>query len=104
MKDATLTKEYASQIAKGAAKRAAYETRSLVSDETLERIASRQASWQEVEGVEVMRINNERFVAVPVSGRKNSASFEVIDMNDRSEVVCVLKRAEVQSWFFKAVA
>jgi len=39
-----------------------------------------------------------KFVAVPVSGRRNSRYFEVINLEDRSDVVAQLKKTEVYKW------
>ena len=54
--------------------------------------------WTEVDGVKVKRIENSNYVAVPSSGRKNSKEFFIVDLNQRYEAVCFLKKDEVNQW------
>jgi hypothetical protein len=57
--------------------------------------------WIKVEGVDVMQSPGSSFVAVPVSGRKNSRFYDIIDMKDRSDIVCQLTAKEVCGWLSK---
>lgn len=51
--------------------------------------------WTQVEGIDVLRVRGSKYVAVPVSGRKNARAFQVIDLEDRTGIVCQLGRNEV---------
>lgn len=64
-------------------------------------ITANTAVWQTVEGVEVLRVHDSNYVAAPVTGKKSSARFEVIDLNDRTEAVCQLTKKEVYGWLTK---
>jgi hypothetical protein len=61
-----------------------------------------QPEWSAVEGVEVLRIDGSNFVAVPCTGRRNAREFDVINLRDRSEVVCTLRKNEVHGWLLRA--
>lgn len=65
---------------------------------SLREIDANQATWTEVEGVKVLRVGDSNIVAVPDSGRTNASRFTVIDLNDRSEAVCFLRKSEVYGW------
>ncbi len=60
-----------------------------------------QAKWVKVKNVEVLRIGDSKYVAVPNSGKKNSARFDIIDI-DKGELIVQLKKKEVQEWLYKA--
>ncbi len=60
------------------------------------------AEWVEVEGIQVLRVADSNYVGVPVTGRRNSKRFDIIDLNDRSDIVCQVKKEEVYTWLFKA--
>ncbi|MDQ2077540.1 N-6 DNA methylase [Marinimicrobium sp. ABcell2] len=74
------------------------------SEQRLEAIEARQPTWQDFEGVQVMRIGEEPFVAVPATGRVNSRRFDIIDIRDRTEPVTQLKKSEVSGWLYQAGA
>lgn len=57
--------------------------------------------WTEVEGVRVLRVKGSNFVGVPVSGRNDARWFEIIDLDDRSDIVCQVSNKEVYAWLFK---
>ncbi len=59
------------------------------------------AEWTEVEGVKALQVEGSNFIAVPVTGRQNSQWFEVIDLNDRSDIVCQLSSKEVYTWLYR---
>lgn len=54
--------------------------------------------WVTVEGIEVLRIGSSPFVAMPSTGRRSSANFQIFDLRDRSAVVAFLKKGEVTDW------
>lgn len=60
------------------------------------------ADWTSVEGVLVLRAGESRFVGVPRNGKRNAATFEVIDLVERKVVVPLLKKDEVRSWLWRA--
>ena len=60
-----------------------------------------QPEWVNIEGVEVLQSPGSSFVAVPCSGRKNSRRFDIIDLNDRTDIVCQLTSKEVYGWLAK---
>ena len=68
---------------------------------SLNSVLSNQAEWASFEDVDVLRVGNSDFIAVPATGRKNAANFIVININDRSEAVCQLKKNEVRGWLCK---
>jgi hypothetical protein len=57
-----------------------------------------QPTWQKFEGVDVLRIEQSRYIAAPATGRKNAANFVIINLDDRSDYVCQLKKGEVVPW------
>lgn len=59
-------------------------------------------TWQSVDGVDVLRIGDFPHVAVPANGKKNSATFHIIDLRDRSDIVTQLKKVEVNHWLMNA--
>lgn len=59
------------------------------------------AEWTEVEGYQVLRVGDSNYIGVPVNGRRNSKWFQVIDLNDRSDIVCQLSNKEVYTWLFR---
>lgn len=65
-----------------------------------EEVLANQATWQKVEGVEVLRVKDSPIVAVPTNGRRNSARFQVIDLVSREEL-CQLLSSEVRGWLFR---
>lgn len=60
------------------------------------------AEWAEIEGVQVLRVEGSNYVGVPVNGRRNSHWFQIIDLNDRSDIVCQLSSKEIYTWLYKA--
>ncbi len=64
-------------------------------------IEANQAEWVDVEGVQVLRVKDSNYVAAPCSGRKNAARFNVINLDDRTDVVCQLSKTEVRGWLTK---
>lgn len=61
----------------------------------------RLAEWTEVEGIQVLRVEGSKFVGVPITGRKNSRKFDIINLDDRSNIVCQLNSNEVRGWLFR---
>ncbi len=59
------------------------------------------AEWTEVEGVRVLRVKGSNFVGVPVSGRKDARWFEIIDLNDRMDIICHVSSKEIYLWLFR---
>ena len=51
-------------------------------------------NWAIVNGVNVVRIGESKFVAVPTSPRKNSRKFDIIDI-EAGEFICQVEKAEV---------
>lgn len=72
-------------------------------DASYQAVCAAQPAWVEVEGVQCLQSPGGRMVAVPVSGRKNSRYFDVINLDDRSDIVCQLKSSEVNGWLVKQV-
>lgn len=84
--------------------RAAREQWEAGTEERLAAIEARQATWQDFEGVQVLRVNDEPFIGVPTTGRVNARRFEIVDIRDRSEPVAQLKKSEVSGWLYRAGA
>jgi hypothetical protein len=61
-----------------------------------------EPQWVTVEGVNVLQSPGSHFLAVPVSGKKTSRHWHVIDLNDRTDIYCQLTRKEVYGWLAKA--
>lgn len=61
----------------------------------------KSADWTEIDGVAVLRIEDSKFVAVPVTGQKNSRKFDIINVGTR-EFVCQVGKDKVRSWLVKA--
>jgi hypothetical protein len=59
------------------------------------------AEWAKVKGVDVLAIPGLAVVACPVSGRRNSARFDMID-TEKNEYVCQLLKSEVTQWLVNA--
>jgi hypothetical protein len=59
------------------------------------------AEWTEVEGIKVLRVADSNYVGVPVTGRRNSKWFEIIDLNDRSDIICQVTNREIHTWLFR---
>lgn len=55
------------------------------------------ADWDKLEGEDVLRVPGSKAVAIPNSGRRNAASFTVIDADTR-EVIVQLKKDELRPW------
>ena len=68
------------------------------SKEIYDRVIANQPTWSKFEGVDVLRVRDSNFVAVPNNGRKNSKNWSVIDLNDRSDIVAQLPSKEVKGW------
>lgn len=61
-------------------------------------IACYSIAWTTVKGVAVQLIPGmEHIVAVPCNGKRNSARFDVIDLN-ANELLCQLLKSEVSAW------
>ncbi len=60
------------------------------------------AKWTKVESIQVLQVEGSNYVGVPISGYRNSKRFNVIDLNDRSDIVCQLSSKEIYTWLFKA--
>lgn len=56
-----------------------------------------EPSWTTVEGVPVLRIRDSAFVAVPVTGRRNAALFDVLKLEPR-EWLAQLTSSEARGW------
>ena len=59
------------------------------------------ADWTTVEGQLVLRSGSSRFVGAPRTGKKNAATFDVIDLKKR-EWVTTLKKSEIYTWLWNA--
>jgi hypothetical protein len=59
------------------------------------------AEWTKVEGIKVLRVADSNYVGVPVTGRRNSKWFTVIDLNDRSDIICRVTNREIHTWLFR---
>lgn len=59
------------------------------------------AEWTKVEGVQVLQVEGSDFVGVPVSGRKDARRFSIINLNDRTDIVCQVSGKEVYAWLFR---
>ena len=67
---------------------------------SLAAVYANQAEWVKFEGVLVLRVKDSNFVAVPTNGKKNSAKFDIINVETR-ELGCQLKKSEVYGWLCK---
>jgi hypothetical protein len=63
-------------------------------------IESNSAQWVKVQGVSVLRVHSQKYVGSPCSGRKNSARFDIVDI-EKGEIVTQLTKKEVFGWLFK---
>lgn len=67
-----------------------------------ERASQREAigepTWQDFEGVQVLRVKDSPFVAVPHSGNRMSSKFDIVDTSKRDDIVAQLKGTEVRQW------
>lgn len=61
------------------------------------------AYWTKVDNISVLRIGQDDNVAVPVSGRKNSRKFDIINIST-FELVCQVNSEEVHNWLGRAHA
>jgi hypothetical protein len=105
-KDPALDPERLERAAKADQRREAFEAGKREEDRPRREarrafVEANQATWQTVEGHEVLRINDSNFVAVPVTGKRNSRKFAIVDLNDRSDYVTSLNKDEVQAWLFR---
>jgi len=57
--------------------------------------------WIMFENVLVLRAGKSRFVAVPRTGKKSAANFDIIDVVNR-EPVTQLSKKEVYEWLWRA--
>lgn len=71
-------------------------------DDRLQAIEARQSTWQEFDSVSCLRINDEPFIAVPTTNRKNAKSYAIFDSRSPDDVITTLNRDEVQSWLYRA--
>ncbi len=63
-------------------------------------IMANQPMWQTVDAVKALRVGSRDFVAVPVSGRKNSKLFDIVNLKQRG-LFCQLTRAEAIGWLVR---
>lgn len=68
-------------------------------------VMANQPDWTTVTApdgnrVEVLRVKESRYVAVPVGGRRNAAKFDIIDLKAR-EHLTQLKNREVTTWLVR---
>lgn len=61
-----------------------------------------QPEWVEIEGVMALRIEDSKYIALPASGRKNSANFVIVDLTDRADYICQLTKKEVHAYLISA--
>lgn len=66
--------------------------------EIYDRVIANQPTWSKFEGVDVLRVRDSNFVAVPNNGRKKSKTWSVIDLNDRRDIVTQLPSKDVDGW------
>ena len=59
------------------------------------------AEWTQVDGVDVLRIEDSKFVAVPTTGRKTARKFDIIDI-EANEYMCQMSKSEVYKWLQNA--
>lgn len=59
------------------------------------------AEWVEVEGIQVLWVGDSNYTGVPVSGCRNSKWFQIVNLNDRSDIVCQLSNKEVRNWLYR---
>lgn len=78
-------------------------------EKLVESIEQRQATWQTAprdawSDRDVLRINDEPFVAVPYMPTRDASAYAVYDLRDGAdaEAVTYLRRNEVQNWLFRA--
>lgn len=76
-----------------------YETGSIEAAKDFE--GKKLAEWTEVEGCQVLRVEGSNYIGVPVTGRRSSKWFEIIDLNDRTGIVCQLKSNEIYTWLLR---
>lgn len=65
--------------------------------------SAKSAEWVEFEGVTVLRIGNNKFVAVPTTGRKNARKFDIINIETR-KFVCQVNKNKVYAWLIRTGA
>lgn len=56
--------------------------------------------WTQIKCINVITVEDSNFVAVPVSGRKNSKKFNIIDIKNL-DFVCQLDKKDVSYWLIK---
>ncbi len=62
--------------------------------------ATFEPTWQQIDGVDVMRVGDEPVAALPHTGKRSAAKFIVFDVQTR-ETLCYLTAKEVRSWLFR---
>lgn len=105
--DPALNPELIRRMAEGAKKATDHEAKHRQSwdeghSERAAAIEAGQPQWQEYEGVDVLRIGESPFLAVPASGRKNAARFDIIDIRDRTDIVAQLDKGAVNDWLYRS--
>ena len=61
-----------------------------------------QPEWVNHDGVSGLQVPGSRFFAVPVSGRKNSAKFDILEKTKKGwELGPQLTKKEVNSWLYR---
>lgn len=59
------------------------------------------AEWVEVEGIQALRVEDSNYAGVPITGRQNSKWFEVINLDNRSDIVCQVTNKEIYTWLYR---
>lgn len=60
------------------------------------------AEWVMFDGFLVLRCGSSKYIAVPASGKRNAARFNVINIKDLSDYVAFLTKKEVRPWLWQA--
>jgi len=97
-RDLAATKKHMDFLTK---ERRAGEGRSSKRYAEYKRAGWKDPKWTKVDGVLVLRSGKSRYVGVPVSGKKNSRKFDIIDLTKR-ELMAQLDSKDVVSWLFSA--
>lgn len=70
-------------------------------EKSLQRVTDNQPSKTTFEGFCVLRVKNSNFIGVPCTGTLSSKYWDVIDIRDRTDTICQLKKSEVRGWLCK---
>ena len=58
--------------------------------------------WTKFENIDVKHIKGSSLVAVPVSGKKGSARFDIVETKGHRECLCQLLKKDVDYWLLTA--